>query len=160
MNRIPHMNREGSQLEGSMTLVYCAILPRANLAARININQQMLKMANSWKCICKMKGSLSFHSFSAIPLHCLWTNRKYYTNWRSREITPDFNPSDEIHYLHSFGSYKLCFSIVNTIARNRRQSSTNHSVWMLALFWKRNGHKQTTDLPMQKFITSWPMKEN
>lgn len=49
------MDREGSQLEGSMTLVYFTILPRANLATKININQQMPKVAKSWKCICKRK---------------------------------------------------------------------------------------------------------
>lgn len=71
------MDRESSQLEGSMTLVYFAILPIANLATKININRQMPKMAKSWKSICKMEGSLSFHAFLAIPLHCLCMHRKY-----------------------------------------------------------------------------------
>lgn len=145
----------GSALKGSITLIQIScfeILPMANFATKVDTNQQMPTTARSWECTCKMEENLSFHAFWTIPVHCPYTHRKYWTNWRSSEITPDCNPKDEILDLYSLGNYKLCFSIVNTTARNRMQSSMNHSVWMLVLFWKRNSHKQTADLPIRKCL--------
>lgn len=46
--------------------------------------------------VCLFVSSNEFLFIVAVPT-------KYQTNWGSREITPDFNPSDELHYVHSFG---------------------------------------------------------
>lgn len=67
MDRMNTYGADGSELEGSMTLVhfpYFTIFPIANLATEINTKQQILKMGpDLGNTQARCKDSLCFHAF-------------------------------------------------------------------------------------------------